>query len=390
MLRRPLLFLISLMLLLPLSVEAQNHNGQSRRERLIKMAEDARARLDSMRDASYEKLKENKAYNHMDSVLTAREERAHSKYDTNYISTPEGRWTFKLRGNVSGAQLRTRVRSDGAVRQTKLDADRKGTITFSIGYRGLTFALAANPAKWVGKYKDFEFNLNSYSSRYGFDIVYSTANTYAGDVKLDGDKVGEVSNGEVGMHSYVIDAYYAFNYRRFSFPAAFSQSQIQRRSAGSWLLGLSVLGGRATQRGDYRKLFGSGSENETTLTDDGDNTQQWKAHTNMMNVGLGGGYGYNLVAKHNWLFHLSMMPHVVVVSHARMHSQDGERSTHWRFPNFITVVRAAVVHNFNSYFFNSQFLGVSYVYHNSLTGNLGSMEMLWSKWRIRAFWGFRL
>ena len=32
--------------------------------------------------------------------------------------------------------------------------------------------------------------------------------------------------------------YYIFNHRRFSYPAAFSQSTIQRRSAGSPLLGI--------------------------------------------------------------------------------------------------------------------------------------------------------
>lgn len=32
--------------------------------------------------------------------------------------------------------------------------------------------------------------------------------------------------------------YYIFNHRRFSYPAAYSQSTVQRRSAGSMLLGI--------------------------------------------------------------------------------------------------------------------------------------------------------
>ena len=38
-------------------------------------------------------------------------------------------------------------------------------------------------------------------------------------------------------HTLAVNAYYVFNYRHFSYPAAFSLSTVQLRSAGSWLLG---------------------------------------------------------------------------------------------------------------------------------------------------------
>ena len=37
-----------------------------------------------------------------------------------------------------------------------------------------------------------------------------------------------------------LNLYYIFNNRRFSYPAAFSQSTNQRRSAGSFIIGFSV------------------------------------------------------------------------------------------------------------------------------------------------------
>ena len=69
----------------------------------------------------------------------------------------------------------------------------------AVAYRGIGLGLAVNPAKLAGKNRDYEFNLNSY---------------------------------------------YAFNYRKFSFPAAFSQSYIQKRSAGSWMVGASFDGSK--------------------------------------------------------------------------------------------------------------------------------------------------
>lgn len=41
-----------------------------------------------------------------------------------------------------------------------------------------------------------------------------------------------------------LTGYYTFNHRRFSYPAAFTQSYIQRRSAGSWLAGISYQSSR--------------------------------------------------------------------------------------------------------------------------------------------------
>ena len=41
------------------------------------------------------------------------------KYDTSYISRPNARWTIKLRGNLSGADLETTAKTDGMERIPK-------------------------------------------------------------------------------------------------------------------------------------------------------------------------------------------------------------------------------------------------------------------------------
>ena len=50
-------------------------------------------------------------------------------------------------------------------------------------YRGLSAAVAINPAKLSGAYKDYEFNLNYYSSRLSLDFSYQRAESLSGDIE---------------------------------------------------------------------------------------------------------------------------------------------------------------------------------------------------------------
>ena len=50
------------------------------------------------------------------------------KYDTTYISRPHARWTIKLRGNLSGADLETTEKTDRTETHTKVMADCRGTL----------------------------------------------------------------------------------------------------------------------------------------------------------------------------------------------------------------------------------------------------------------------
>ena len=50
----------------------------------------------------------------------------------------------------------------------------------------------------------------------------------------------DLPEGILQVKTLNVNAFYVFNYRRFSYPAAFSQSYIQRRSAGSFLLAIRL------------------------------------------------------------------------------------------------------------------------------------------------------
>lgn len=95
------------------------------------------------------------------------------------------------------------------------------------------------------KKRGTEFDLSLYSSKLGVDIFYrSTGNDYKIH-KVSGfsddipSNYSEDFNGlKVKMKG--LNLYYIFNNRRFSYPAAFSQSTNQRCNAGSFIAGFSV------------------------------------------------------------------------------------------------------------------------------------------------------
>lgn len=302
----------------------------------------------------------------VDSVLTARY--YNIPYDTNYVVRPEGRLTLKLRVNQTGNTFHAKGTVNDVYCKADLSTNHKTTVSIGASYRGISAALAINPAKIIGSYKDYEFNLNYYSSKISLDFSYQRSESLTGDVLRD-DKWSRLETGDVTLKVINMAAYYTFNHRRFSFPAVFNQSYIQRRSAGSWLAGLSYQGG-------------SIRTNEELMAR---NPNAPEVHINIGHVGIGGGYGYNLVLGKKWLLHFSALP-TFVVYNRNYFTVKGERkkAKHMRF-NMLFNERAAIVHNFSSRYF----AGVTLVMNNSIFDD-EAVVVNQNKWRARAFFGVRL
>jgi hypothetical protein len=101
-------------------------------------------------------------------------------------------------------------------------------------------------------------------------------------------------------------------------------------------------------------------------------------------VGIGGGYGYNLVLGRKWLLHASILPTVVVYNRNKMIVNGEEKeAAHVRF-NMIFNERLAVVYNFSQRFF----AGATLVMNNSVFDDK-NVVVNQNKWRARAFLGMR-
>lgn len=294
-----------------------------------------------------------------DSVLTVNYRKGN--IDTAYITRPTTKWTVVARMNVSGAKLETEGINDGLHFNSELEADKKATLSMAVSYLGFSLSAALNPAKLLGKYHDYELNFNSYGRRFGFDVIYQDAHNFTGWHDSEGMERIELPADILKVKTLNLNAFYVFNSRRFSYPAAFTQSYIQRQSAGSFLLATSGMGQHATL--DW--------EQETQLK--------------MTNIGLGAGYGYNYVPAQGWLLHISALPTFIVYSNTSMRFGDARVPLHYHFPEAIITGRGAVVRQSGN-----KFYGLSMVFNFTNIGHEDNLAVHNIKWRVRTFFGLRI
>lgn len=301
----------------------------------------------------------------VDKVLDKRDERGRARTDTLFLKRAAERLRLKLTVNASGSDIVCRGRTDNGSFKTTLEAQNKYTLSLSASYRGLSLGVAVNPAHLAGRGKDYEFNMNAYGNRVGADIIFHSANTFKGVTKTESGRT-EIPAGLVRQNMLYLNTYYVLNSRRFSYPAAFSQSWMQLKSSGSLMLGLSFMGGNIKVR-----------QSEEIGND--------ATRLSMADIGIGVGYGYNWVVSGKWLLHLSTLPQIVVLSRCRT-TVNGERErSPYRFPNIIAVGRMAIVRHFDRYV-----TGLTTVVNTSSVGDNDRLRLNTVKWRARVFFGVKL
>lgn len=155
-----------------------------------------------------------------------------------------------------------------------------------------------------------ELDVSLYTNLFGIDIYYRKSGN---DYFIQRMKVKDVDTKPIkgskfsGFHSSVkgFNIYYILNHHKFSYPAAFSQSTVQRKSAGSPLLGIAYTvheisaDWTALQRLIDEKL----GKNVFTAPND---SNYRRVDVKYIDVSLAGGYGYNWVFAKNWLFSASV------------------------------------------------------------------------------------
>lgn len=296
----------------------------------------------------------------IDSLITKRE--AAKNYDTLYIQRPKQNWTIRTRLNATQWKLRS-VRHDGA--SSVFESNMKYTISLGVGYRGIMLGLSINPSKLSGKNSDTEYGLVSYGNRFGGEVFFHHSKNFNAKSRF-GDFQVDASDGIDYLSMFNASGYYVFNAKRFSYPAAFCQSYIQRRSAGSWLLGMDAF----YAEGHVKPIP------EVGIAD---------TRLQMFMFGIGAGYGYNFVLPHRWLIHLSAVPTVVIAQHNTMTVDGHKERMKYRFPELLSACRFSVVHSFNRYF-----VGVTATFHINTLGNHNDLFLENLKWKARAVIGMRL
>lgn len=293
---------------------------------------------------------------------------SHISYDTLFIHRPPGKWTVKFRVNGSRDEFETKGRRDNIPYHGRVRANPHATLSAAVSYRGLALGFSLNPSKLAGINKDNEIAVLSYGNRFGFDAAYLSSKSYRGYTR-SGDTHIPISKGMVNQKIFNLNAYYAFSGRRFSFPAAFSQSYQQLRSAGSLLAGFSTEGVRTTISAQPAIGYGQ---------------VKWR----IFEMGIGLGYGYNFVVKRHrhphWLFHISVLPTTDVVLSSHITSDGHRQDLSYRFPSVIITGRAAIV-----YSWKNMFVGSSAILNYSGAGDTDRLHINRNRFRLRLTYGFR-
>ena len=274
-------------------------------------------------------------------------------YDTAYIQRPNCTWTFKLRTMTLMQEFSTRGEYEGTKYESDLTTGAKPKLNVQVGYMGIALAggISFNKLRG-GQDRDFDIKLNMYGKKFGFELGLSGIESLHGHYKFDvpgysaipviydNDTISiplpidiEVPEGKVSQAVFNFNFYYAFNNKKFSYPAAFTQMFLQKKSAGSILAG------------------GELHVNVINIGDTISNDELFRLRN--VTCGLGVGYGYNLALPHRWLLHISALPYIVLSSKTEVRNyMEGDGTTvHSEFPEFFIISRLAIVHDFNKTWF---------------------------------------
>lgn len=260
---------------------------------------------------SLERVRHTKTFFHRVGHVFTRFFREFSNFDTTYIEPQHYNYTVMLQNTNTYEKYTLSNRSGQEISFAPEPTFRLGPY---LGWRwiflGYTLDLKHLNAKSQHTSKK-ELDLSIYSNLLGIDLFWrQTGNDYHIDRVNLGNGVDASSLKNVsfdGLQSSIkgFNLYYIFNHRRFSYPAAYSQSTVQRRSAGSMLLGIGYT--HHTLEVDWDKFSGVlekylGKKEDGTARLDSTLTFS-KVKYNDFSVSCG--YAYNWVFAKNWLFNIS-------------------------------------------------------------------------------------
>ena len=243
---------------------------------------------------------------------------AGAQNDSTYYVKPEGVWHLRLRSDIFGTSSFVGVpyQDQYAIITASTGARFKQCV--GAGWKNLFLNIGFNP---FAKQKDLEFNVNVYGNKLGFNMVGGLSNTMTGYIGIGdlGDTIEPEELPENGLLNISAKAsmYYAFNWKRFSFPAAMNQNRIQKRSAGSPLV---------TARAYLINMYPQEDPEDVSL-DDGFVS---------LAFGLGGGYAYNWVPVERLLIHISGSAEYGFLNRTYFFS-DGSNVTHVRSNNVLMI-----------------------------------------------------
>ena len=229
--------------------------------------------------------------------------------DRCYIDAPERPWQIIAKGNVNQSILSMTTAGSmmGVNYNAKpyLKTEPSQYVGLWAGYRGYGLGYTVN----VGGDKGSYLTLGAMGGAYGVNLrIHSFENDHP-NFDLESDLIPEESEDDwqeiqlqspIKVHTVIADGYYLFNGKHFSYAAAYDQSVLQKRSAGSLMAGAMYYYGNI----DYADR----TNGDLIYTMHGlGRVKMWQG-----SVGLG--YAYNWVPAKGLLVNVMFMPMLTFVN----------------------------------------------------------------------------
>lgn len=227
--------------------------------------------------------------------------------DTLYIEPQHFNYAFMMQNTNTYETYRISSKSGQSV---SFSPDLTYRVGPYFGWRWIFLGYTFDISHISNSHNKKEFDVSLYSNLVSVDFYYRKTGTDYHIRRIvpyiNGSPIRNLDIPFSGLNVGItgINLTYIFNHKRFSYPAAFSQSTVQRISCGSPLAGIAYT--RHSIDLDPEQLQEAFNQlpdvyGKVTV-DSGLNFDRVK----YTNIALSGGYAYNLVFARNWLAAISM------------------------------------------------------------------------------------
>ena len=231
-----------------------------------------------------------------------------SNIDTSYIEPQHYNYTVMMQNTYTYESYRLTTKENPSLTLSPEPSIKIGPY---IGWRWIFLGYTLDVNNLSADKNRKELDLSLYSSQIGIDLFwrktgsgYKIRTAYLGK-DIDTSPMKDISFNGFNSSIKGFNIYYIFNHKKFSYPAAFSQSTVQRRSCGSPLLGLGYT--KHSVNMDWTKFRDvlanrMGTDIAETYLD----SSLVSSNIKYTDISISGGYAYNYVFARNFLLAASV------------------------------------------------------------------------------------
>ena len=221
-----------------------------------------------------------------------------SSIDRNWIEQPKQQLAIEARTTFNQSKLRmeTTWEEDDFTMVSKSNNGFSTSAGLWLGYRGYGLGFS----KELGRTTGSTFSFGAMGGRFGLNLRISSYKSDMPDIYMNGEQVSgrNISDDRledpINVRNFFLDGYYMLNGKHFSYSAAYDNSLIQRRSAGSVVIGGMYFHSRVDYSADSNWLL-------TALMKD-------VGMVKFTQGSIGMGYAYNWVPARGLLVNAMAMP----------------------------------------------------------------------------------